>query len=76
MFEYLNSIDTQLFLFFNVALANPVFDVFMPIITNKYVWIPIWLIIITGLIWKGGKKGRWAVLIAIVAVSSADLFAS
>ena len=75
MLEVLNSIDTQLFLFFNVTIANPLFDVLMPFITNKYVWLPIWIVLIIGLLWKGGKKARWALLIAIIAVSSADLFA-
>ena len=75
MLDYLNMVDVQLFLFLNVALANPVFDVVMPFITNKYTWVPVWIIVIGGLLWKGGKKGRWAVLLAIVAVSSADLTA-
>lgn len=47
----------------------------MPFITNAYTWVPVWVITIVGLLWKGGKKGRWVVLIAIVTVSCADLFA-
>lgn len=75
MLEILKSIDTQLFIFFNITIANPVFDFVMPVVTNKYVWIPIWVIIIAGLLWKGGKQARWAVLLAIIAVSSSDLIA-
>jgi undecaprenyl-diphosphatase len=75
LLNVLNSIDVQLFYFFNVTLANPVFDVFMPFITNKYTWVPLWIVVIVGLVWKGGKKGRWVVLLAIIAVSSADLVA-
>ncbi|MCB0281422.1 MAG: phosphatase PAP2 family protein [Calditrichae bacterium] len=73
MLEFLNNIDTQLFLFLNVSIANPFFDVFMPFITNKWTWVPIWLVTIIGLLWKGGKEGKWIVLIAIISVSSADL---
>lgn len=73
MLEFLNNIDTQLFLFLNVSIANPFFDVFMPFITNKWTWVPIWLVTIIGLMWKGGKEGKWIVLIAIISVSSADL---
>jgi len=73
--EYLNNVDVQLFLFFNGTLANPVFDVIMPFITNGFTWIPVWIVVIGGLLWKGGKKGRWVVLLAIIAVSSADLVA-
>lgn len=73
MLDFLNTIDTQLFIFFNVTLANPFFDVFMPFITNKWTWAPLWLVTIVGLIWKGGKEGKWIVLIAVISVSSADL---
>ena len=75
MLELLNAIDVKLFLFLNVTIANPVFDFIMPIITNKYTWVPIWLAVIIGLLWKGGTKGRWVVLLAIITVSCADLVA-
>ena len=73
MLETLNAIDVQLFLFFNVTIANPFFDIFMPFITDKWTWVPVWIVTIIGLVWKGGKKGRWAVILAILSVSSADL---
>jgi len=71
--EFLNFIDTELFLFLNVTIANPVFDVAMPFITNKWSWAPLWLVLAVGLLWKGGKQGKWILLSAILAVSSADL---
>ena len=73
MLEYLNHIDTILFIFFNNKLANPVFDVIMPFVTFKQTWYPIWIIAAVGLMWKGGKKGRWIVLIVILSVATADL---
>jgi undecaprenyl-diphosphatase len=73
MFESLIALDTQLFLFFNVTVANPFFDVFMPFITNKWTWLPVWLVTITVLIWKGGKGGRYVILLAILAVACSDL---
>jgi len=72
MIETLVGWDVALFYFFNVNLANPVFDVIMPIITNKWTWLPVWLAVIFGLLWKGGKRGRIALIIAILAVGSAD----
>ena len=69
----LNHIDSALFIFFNVHLANPVFDVIMPFVTDKHTWYPVWLVTIILLSWKGGTKGRWVVFIAIVAVATADL---
>lgn len=72
MLEFLQKIDTTLFLFFNATLANPVFDVLMPFVTSPFTWYPVWLVLIVGLLWKGGKKGRWVVLIAILSVALAD----
>ncbi len=72
MLELLQNLDTWLFLFFNVQLANPVFDMVMPIITSKYTWYPVWLALFVGLLWKGGSKGRWVALVAILTVITAD----
>jgi undecaprenyl-diphosphatase len=76
MLEFLNHIDTTLFIFFNIKLANPVFDFLMPIITNRHTWYPVWILLAVGLLWKGGKKGRWVILIAILSVASADQLVS
>lgn len=72
MLEFFQNIDATLFLFFNRDLANPVFDVVMPFITNKYNWFPVWAILIILLLWKGGKRGRWAVLVALLAFGLAE----
>lgn len=72
MLESLQQLDTNLFYFFNRQLANIVFDYLMPFITNKKSWYPVWLITIILLLWKGGKRGRWALLIAILAFGLAD----
>jgi undecaprenyl-diphosphatase len=72
IFEFLLSLDCQIFLFINNGLANPVFDFLMPFITNKKNWlIPIgltWLL----LIWKGGKRGRIVAFLIIPILILAD----
>ena len=73
MLNFLNQIDTILFIFLNAKLANPVFDIIMPFVTYKQTWYPVWAIAIIGLLWKGGKKGRWIVLIVILSVVTTDL---
>lgn len=74
--DFLSHLDTSLFYFLNVQLANPVFDRIMPVLTAtgnlRLAALPaglFWL-------WKGGNKGRWAVLYAAVAWSASDLFNS
>ncbi len=70
---YLAHLDTTLFVFFNVHLANPIFDVLMPFVTKKEHWYPIWLLTIILLMWKGGKKGRWVLLIVLLSVATSDV---
>ena len=65
-------IDTAVFYFINVSLANPFFDWFMPFITEKTHWFPVWGVLIIGLLWKGGKKGRITVLLVIPLILLSD----
>jgi undecaprenyl-diphosphatase len=70
--DYLLHLDTQLFYFINVGLQNPFFDWFMPFITERTHWFPVWGIAVIGLLWKGGKKGRTAVLLIIPVIILSD----
>lgn len=74
--DFLSQLDTTLFYFFNVQLANPVFDKIMPVITATGNWRL--LAIPAGLFWfwKGGSKGRWGILYAVIAWGGSDLFNS
>jgi len=71
-FQFILSLDHQLFLFINVELANPLFDLIMPFITNKKNWyIPIgisWIL----LLWKGGRKGRIVALLIVPVLILSD----
>lgn len=71
MLEFLDTLDTSLFFIINRDLQNALFDGFMPFITNKEHWYPVFLVIIVGLLWKGGKKGRIVVglLIPVIVLS-------
>ena len=70
--DLISEIDTALFYFINVNLQNPFSDWFMPFITEKYHWFPVWGVAIIGLIWKGGKKGRLVVLLIIPVIFLSD----
>ncbi len=76
MQELFLNIDLQIFYFFNQTLANPVFDIIMPFITNFKHWVPVYIIFIILGLWKGGAKGRIAVLAVIVAVGLNDYLSS
>ena len=72
MLDIIIKIDKKIFTFFNSSIANPIFDIFFPIITNQDIWIiPILLGIIILSI-KGGTKGRIASIVLIIGVILAD----
>ncbi len=70
--DFLSRIDTTLFYFFNVQLANPVFDAVMPVVTATGNWRPVAAAAGLFWLWKGKNKGRWAVLFAVMAWVFAD----
>ncbi len=76
MISWLDGIDKTLFHFVNETLSNPLFDVFMPIITNQNYWVFPILILIFMLILKGGKRGKIAAGILIISVAATDVIAA
>jgi membrane-associated phospholipid phosphatase len=72
MIESLYSLDLWLFYLVNHGTANPVFDVVMPFITNVDRFIVIYVIALGLLLWKGGSRGRWCVLLMLLTVAIAD----
>lgn len=75
------ALDLWLFHLGNQTLANPVFDVLLPFLTNlnttyKAYFFPLFGIIFAGLIWKGGKRGRLCVLLLILTLTASDVFSS
>jgi len=76
MLEFIERIDIWLFYFINIDLQNPFFDWFMPFITEKYHWFPVWGVIAVLLIWKGGKRGRIMVVLIIPVIFLSDQMAA
>ena len=74
--EFIIEFDTALFYFINVTLQNSFFDWFMPFITERNHWFPVWGILAISLFWKGGKKGRTVVLLIIPVIFLSDQLAA
>jgi undecaprenyl-diphosphatase len=75
----LYQLDVAVFRLCNRTIANPVFDIFFPFITDLnqhwYGWVlfvGLWLLLMT----KGGKKGRTVGLLVIVVVAMSDQISS
>ena len=74
--DALLQLDITLFYFLNVSMQNVFFDWLMPFITNRYHWYPVWIVLAVLLLWKGGNKGRWAVLLIIPVIFLSDQISS
>jgi undecaprenyl-diphosphatase len=68
----LQSIDTGIFYFINVTLANPVTDAVMPFVTVEKHWFIFYAIMWLYLMLAGGKKGRTVALLVILLVFITD----
>ena len=72
MFYCLVQFDKKLFYFINHALANPVFDWFMPFITHQSNWIIPILVLWLGMLVFGGKRARIAAILLLLTVATTD----
>ena len=65
--QWLLTLDTELFRFFNLRLINPVFDVLMPFISGNVFFLPLVVALAGLLIWKGGARALvFLVMLALV----------
>ncbi len=79
MIEALYRLDKEAFIFCNQTLANPVFDIVMPFLTdlNQHwyglaIYALAWLL----LMWKGGRRGRIIGLLLIPLIILSDQLSS
>ena len=76
MADFLYSVDRALFYFLNRTVANAVFDLIMPVITDieimRYPLLAAWVLLFV----FGGKKGRIAALLALIVLGLSDYVSS
>ena len=76
MLNWFKNIDFWLFKVINQEMASETLDVFMAAMSNKFLWIPLYLLILLFLIKQYGRISWLYILTLILAVSSADLISS
>lgn len=76
MLDWLISVDTSLFQLLNGDIANPLFDVIMPIATNQWFLRGIFAVILLLLMIFGKRRGRIAAIYCVVTVVLADLISA
>ena len=72
MLEFLSEIDTALFLFLNITLANPVTDLIMPVITSDWLLRIMYASAVVLLLIFGNARLRWVVLFSILVLAVTD----
>lgn len=76
MLEFLINIDTALMRFLNLTIANPVFDMIMPVITHEWFVRIFFLTFALLAAIFGGKYGLITFVLLVLAVILTDQFSS
>ncbi len=72
MIDFLNSIDTQIYLFFN-GMHTPLADNFMMLFTGRFIWVPMYLAIALMLLKTFGPRLTGIYILAIaLAITLTD----
>jgi undecaprenyl-diphosphatase len=72
MIELFYNIDLSIFYFFNQTISTPVLDRFFSTITNVNNWYIAYIILLSILFFKGGKRGKIASLGIILLIVFSD----
>jgi len=75
MVEQLEKLDQQLFVYLNDQ-QSPFWDTIMVTVSNKYFWIPFYLLLIGYIVYRYRMQSIPMLLMAVVAVGLADYVAS
>lgn len=74
--EWLLEIDESLFFWINHNWSSDFLDQVVPILRNKYTWIPLYAGILAFVAFNFGKKVWWYLLFALMTVSLSDTLSS
>jgi undecaprenyl-diphosphatase len=72
MIQAILNFDTRLFLFFNHAIANPVFDTVFPVITNGRFWIVPGILAALAFLYFQRRKALVVIVLSLLTVSASD----
>lgn len=73
---YLPEIDHELFHFINTGCKNAFFDFLLPILREKYTWLPAYLFLLVFLLVNYGKKGLYFACAFALTVGLTDATSS
>ena len=69
--------DLALFEWINSDLSNALFDYYLPILRDKFIWFPVYIFIIFYILFNFKKKEAWKIiLVTFIVVGLADMVSS
>lgn len=66
------SLDVALFRFINLTLSNPLLDRLLPLFSWNVFFVPLVMVAVVALIWKGGTRGRVFVFVLLLVLAFND----
>ncbi|MGA2541557.1 MAG: glycosyltransferase family 39 protein [Verrucomicrobiota bacterium] len=72
MIDWLQSGDDALFRFINHTLRNGVLDALMPLASDTPGFVPVVILALVALIWKGGARGRLCAAMLVLGLCAGD----
>lgn len=76
MTDSLRTIDQQLFFFVNQSLQNDFFDWLMPLLRNRFFWIPLYVFIAAYLIINYKRQSPWIIGLLLITFAISDYSSS
>ncbi len=65
-------VDLAILKFFNVSIASPILDGFFVYICDFKIWALPLVLVLMAILWKGNSRGRWMILLTVIAVAIID----
>ncbi len=72
-YDIVRGFDRIVFTAINKGLSNEILDVLMPQVTSFHWWLPIFTLGFIWLLLRGGRSGRWCVVMVLASVGITDL---
>jgi membrane-associated phospholipid phosphatase len=70
--DFLLEMDYSLFNWINQQWTNPTLDVILPLVRNKYVWIPLYIYILSFIIFNYRNQALKIILVLFMVIGIAD----
>jgi membrane-associated phospholipid phosphatase len=74
--NFLNNIDQEIFFFLNHTLHGSFLNALMPLWRSMYFWFPLYVFLISFILYNYGKKGAILLLVLTLTVGVADTTSS